>query len=64
MLSRLQAGVDAEVAKWQKKVEDKDGELEDANKKVADLEEVLKEHGFQKEEASQVQLIYLLIYFV
>ncbi|XP_057315368.1 ribosome-binding protein 1-like isoform X2 [Hydractinia symbiolongicarpus] len=55
MLSRLQAGVDAEVAKWQKKVEDKDGELEDANKKVADLEEVLKEHGFQKEEASQME---------
>lgn len=34
MLSRLQAGVDAEVAKWQTKVDEKDEELQDMKKKM------------------------------
>ena len=38
MLSRLQAGVDAEVAKWQSKVASKDKELEEMQAKVQDLE--------------------------
>jgi len=45
MLSHLQAGVDAEVAKWQKKVEEKNHEILESNKKVAELEEVLKSQG-------------------
>ena len=54
MLGRLKAGVDAEVGKWQKQVEDKDSELEDANNKIKTLENKLKQVDDEKQALSQV----------
>lgn len=50
MLSRLQAGVDAEVAKWQTKVNEKEEELEEIKKKLNQMEQTLKDHGSVKDE--------------
>ena len=54
MLGRLKAGVDAEVGKWQKQVEDKESELVDANHKIKTLENKLKQADDEKKVLSQV----------
>ena len=54
MLGRLKAGVDAEVGKWQKQVEDKESELVDANNKIKTLENKLKQSDEEKKALSQV----------
>jgi len=55
MLGRLQAGVDAEVAKWQKQVEDKNAELNQANKKISQLEDEMKDKIVEVIPQSEVQ---------
>merc|ERR1711894_220200 len=49
MLSRLQDGVDAEVQKWQKKVSEKETELEENKKSHDELKELLSKHGYEHE---------------
>merc|ERR1712203_1348886 len=49
MLSRLQTGVDAEVQKWQKKVNEKDAELEESKKCHHELKQILSKHGYEHE---------------
>jgi len=42
MLSRLQSGVDAEVKKWEDKVDGKDKEMEKLNSRIASMEQEMK----------------------
>lgn len=46
MLCRLQTGVDAEVQKWQKKVTEKDEELDKTKKNHEEITEVLSKNGY------------------
>ena len=43
MLSRLQSGVDAEVKKWEDKVNGKDKEMESLNNKISSMEKQINQ---------------------
>lgn len=55
MLSRLQTGVDAEVQKWQKKVNEKDVELEETKKGHQELKQILLKHGYEHENLTTLE---------
>lgn len=57
MLSRLQTGVDAEVQKWQKKVSEKESELEANKKSHEELKQLLSKHGYEHENLATVSLL-------
>jgi len=55
MLCRLQTGVDAEVQKWQKKVSEKDTELEVSKKSNEELKQILSKHGYEHENLTTLE---------
>ena len=59
MLSELQSGVDIEIGNWRKRVEEKDTELSQLQKKLLELDSTLVEHGFVKEIVEQARLLVL-----
>ena len=56
MLSRLQTGVDAEVQKWQQKVDEKNVELNDSKKSYDDLTHILSKHGYEHDNLQTVSV--------
>lgn len=55
MLCRLQTGVDAEVQKWQKKVSEKDEELDKSKKSNEEITKVLTKHGYEVDDLIKLE---------